>query len=156
MDNFKNLMIGISELRNTLSEVINERVKRIVVKNNKPVSILIPYEEYKTLEKQAKESKEIIGQLGQDITLDNGVQVMVTVSKGDLNEGGLDIKTYVKMKTSGNYKLHFTQHLSNPSVESTYTNEELIDRMKSLYKEDEEVILIDKDKESEEKYEVDK
>ena len=154
MNNFENLMIGLSEVKNILSEVVNNGLTRIIVKNNKPVFVLVPYEEYKALESKAKEGEGLIGRLGQDITLDNDVQVMVTVSKGDLNEGGLAIKTYIKMKTSGDYMLHFNQYLSNPSVESTYTNEELMDMMKSLYKEDEEVISIDKDKESEEKYEI--
>lgn len=156
MNNFENLIIGLSEVKNTLSEVINKNLTKIIVKNNKPVSVLVPYEEYKVLESKAKEGEDIIGRLGQDITLDNGVQVMVTVSKGDLNDSGIAIKTFVKMKTSGTYKLHFTQYLPNPSIESIYTPEELVEMSMKKYKEDKEVILIDKDKESEEKYEIDK
>ena len=82
MSNFENLMIGLSEVKNTLSEVVNNGLTKIIVKNNKPVSVLVPYEEYKVLESKAKEGDEIIGRVGNDITLDNGVQIMVTVSKG--------------------------------------------------------------------------
>lgn len=154
MSNFENLMIGLSEVKNTLSEVVNNGLTKIIVKNNKPVSVLVPYEEYKVLESKAKEGDEIIGRVGNDITLDNGVQIMVTVSKGGINDSGIAIKTFVKMKTSGDYKLHFTQYIPNPSVESTYTPEELAEISINRYKEGKEVILTDKDKESEGKYEV--
>lgn len=154
MSNFENLMIGLSEVKNTLSEVVNNGLTKIIVKNNKPVSVLVPYEEYKVLESKAKEGDEIIGRVGNDITLDNGVQIMVTVSKGGINDSGIAIKTFVKMKTSGDYKLHFTQYIPNPSVESTYTPEELAEISINRYKEGKEVILMDKDKESEGKYEV--
>lgn len=154
MSNFENLMIGLSEVKNTLSEVVNNGLTKIIVKNNKPVSVLVPYEEYKVLESKAKEGDEIIGRVGNDITLDNGVQIMVTVSKGGINDSGIAIKTFIKMKTSGDYKLHFTQYIPNPSVESTYTPEELAEISINRYKEGKEVILMDKDKESEGKYEV--
>lgn len=154
MSNFENLMIGLSEVKNTLSEVVNNGLTKIIVKNNKPVSVLVPYEEYKVLESKAKEGDEIIGRVGNDITLDNGVQIMVTVSKGGINDSGIAIKTFVKMKTSGDYKLHFTQYIPNPSVESTYTPEELAEISINRYKEGKEIILTDKDKESEGKYEV--
>lgn len=154
MSNFENLMIGLSEVKNTLSEVVNNGLTKIIVKNNKPVSVLVPYEEYKVLESKAKEGDEIIGRVGNDITLDNGVQIMVTVSKGGINDSGIAIKTFVKMKTSGDYKLHFTQYIPNPSVESTYTPQELAEISINRYKEGKEVILTDKDKESEGKYEV--
>ncbi len=154
MSNFENLMIGLSEVKNTLSEVVNNGLTKIIVKNNKPVSVLVPYEEYKVLESKAKEGDEIIGRVGNDITLDNGVQIMVTVSKGGINDSGIAIKTFIKMKTSGDYKLHFTQYIPNPSVESTYTPEELAEISINRYKEGKEVILTDKDKESEGKYEV--
>lgn len=154
MSNFENLMIGLSEVKNTLSEVVNNGLTKIIVKNNKPVSVLVPYEEYKVLESKAKEGDEIIGRVGNDITLDNGVQIMVTVSKSGINDSGIAIKTFIKMKTSGDYKLHFTQYIPNPSVESTYTPEELAEISINRYKEGKEVILTDKDKESEGKYEV--
>lgn len=154
MSNFENLMIGLSEVKNTLSEVVNNGLTKIIVKNNKPVSVLVPYEEYKVLESKAKEGDEIIGRVGNDITLDNGVQIMVTVSKGGINDSGIAIKTFIKMKTSGDYKLHFTQYIPNPSVESTYTPEELAEISINRYKEGKEIILTDKDKESEGKYEV--
>lgn len=125
--NLEDVMIGVSEFKAKVNEIINNKLSKIIVKNNKPVSVVLPYEEYIALKEQAEDSKNILGRMGQDITLDNGVQVMVAVSKDD---SGICTKTYIKMKTSGDYKLHFTHHLSNPNIESTYTTEELVNQMR--------------------------
>lgn len=131
INNLQDLMIGVSEFKAKVNEIINNKLTKIIMKNNNPVSVVLPYEEYVALKEQSEEGKNIVGRMGQDITLDNGVQVMVAVAKED---GGLCIKTYIKMKTSGDYKLHFTQHLGNPSVESTYTTDELVSMMQKRMK----------------------
>lgn len=127
MKNLKNLMISISEFKAQLSEIIKNKGTKVIVKNNEPVAVIMPYDEYiYTIEKK-EESEKIIGQMGQDITLDNGVQMMVTVSKEDKN---LCIKTYIKMKTTGDYKLHFTQYLGMPNSDEALTTKEIIDSYK--------------------------
>lgn len=126
INNLQDLMIGVSEFKAKVNEIINNKLTKIIMKNNNPVSVVLPYEEYIALKEQAEEGKNIIGRLGQDITLDNGVQIMVTVNK---EEEGFCIKNYIKMKTSGDYKLDFTQHHGTPSVEKTYTVDELISMM---------------------------
>lgn len=121
MKNLKDLMISISELKVQMSEIIKNKVTKVIVKNNEPVAVIIPYAEYI---ERAKDS-ERIEQIGQDITLQNGVQMMVTVSKE--KDDSLCIKTYVKMKTTGDYKLHFTHHIGTPTIESTMTTKEIIE-----------------------------
>lgn len=125
-NNLQDLMIGVSDFKAKVNEIINNRLTKIIVKNNSPVSVVLPYDEYIALKEQAEEGKNIIGRMGQDITLDNGVQIMATISKED---GGFCIKNYIKMKTSGDYKLDFTQHHCTPSIESTYTINELVEMM---------------------------
>lgn len=122
----KNLMIGISEFKAKINEIINNNLTKIILKNNKPVSVVLPYNEYIALKEQAEENANNLSRVGQDIVLSNGVPVMVTVSKDD---DSLCVKTYVKMKTTGDYKLHFTHRLGNPIPESVYTAEELTQRM---------------------------
>ena len=121
MKNLKDLMISISEFKVQMSEIIKNKVTKVIVKNNEPVAVIMPYAEYI---ERAKDS-ERIEQIGQDITLQNGVQMMVTVSKE--KDDSLCIKTYVKMKTTGDYKLHFTHHIAMPTIESTMTTKEIIE-----------------------------
>ena len=121
MKNLKDLMISISEFKVQMSEIIKNKVTKVIVKNNEPVAVIMPYAEYI---ERAKDS-ERMEQIGQDITLQNGVQMMVTVSKE--KDDSLCIKTYVKMKTTGDYKLHFTHHIGMPTIESTMTTKEIIE-----------------------------
>lgn len=130
MKNLEGMMIGLSEFKSKLSEVINNSLTKVIVKNNTPVSVVLPYDEYLALKKQAEDNQSNICRIGQDITMNNGVPLMVTVNKED---NGLCIKTYIKMKTSGDYKLHFTQHLGSPTTETMYTTDELIDKMHKEY-----------------------
>lgn len=121
MKNLKDLMISISEFKVQMSEIIKNKVTKVIVKNNEPVAVIMPYAEYI---ERAKDS-ERIEQIGQDITLQNGVQIMVTISKE--KDDSLCIKTYVKMKITGDYKLHFTHHIGMPTIESTMTTKEIIE-----------------------------
>lgn len=127
--NLKDLTIGISQCKAQLSEIIKGQTKKVVMKNNEPVAVVIPYDEYTKMKQNSDESKKIMGRLGQDIVLNNGVQIMVNVVK----EGDSDvvIKTYVKMKTSGEYKLFFSQYFTQPSIDETLTIDEIIERMNS-------------------------
>lgn len=132
MKNLKDLMISISEFKGQLSEVIKNGLTKVIVKNNEPVAVIMPYTEYIKNIEDAEGASKLLGRLGQDITLDNGVQMMVSVSKED---GGICIKTYIKMKASGDYKLHFTQHLGNPNIEETMTTQEILEYYKMKTKE---------------------
>lgn len=127
INNLQDLMIGVSDFKAKVNEIINNNLTKIIVKNNNPVSVVMPYEEYVALKAQAEEGKNIVSRMGQDITLDNGVQAMVTVGKDD---DGICTKTYIKMKTTGNYKLHFTHRLSAPPVEAQYETDELVAMMR--------------------------
>ncbi|WP_300449452.1 hypothetical protein [Fusobacterium sp.] len=122
MKNLEEIMIGISEFKKNVSEIINNKMTRIIMKNNKPMSIIMPYEEYNFL----KNNKNI-GNLGQDITLDNGVQMKIEINRtNEKSDNRIEIEVYIKMKTSNEYKLYSTQILTCPRIESTYTQDELI------------------------------
>lgn len=123
INNLENLMISISEVKKKLSEVINDRMTKIIVKNNTPVSVIMPYTEYTELLNEKNEKQQNLQSVGQEITLKNGVKVMVCVEHTDED---IIIKTFKKMKTSGDYKLHFTQTMSIPSYEETLTTDELM------------------------------
>lgn len=122
MPNIEKMMISISEVKKQLSEVVNKQLTKIIIKNNMPLSAIMPYEEYLSLVNGAEEVQKQLRSVGQEITLPNGVKVMVCV---EYNENDLIIKTYKKMKTSGDYSLHYTQSMSHPSYESTLTTDEL-------------------------------
>lgn len=135
INNLQGLMIGVSEFKSKLNEIINNRLTKIIMKNNVPMSVVLPYDEYVALKEQAKEGQNIIGRMGQDITLDNGVQIMTTIAKED---EGFCIKYYIKMKTSGEYKLEFTHHHCNPSPDSNCTEAERFAMFQELLKNREE------------------
>lgn len=124
--NLKELMISISELKKELSEIISKKMTKVIIKNNEPVSIIMPYSEYVKINENIEDNQKLLNEIGQDITLSNGVQIKVCVETG-INkpfDEDIAIKTYIKMKTSGEYKLHYTLHLSPPSKEQTLTIEE--------------------------------
>lgn len=120
--NLENIMISISEIKKQLSEVVNKGMTKIIVKNNVPLSVIMPYNDYMKMTKNVNDVTAQLKSVGQEITLSNGVQVMVCVEH---NQEDLIIKTFKKMKTTGDYKLHFTHTMSHPSYEETLTVEEL-------------------------------
>lgn len=114
--NLTELMISLTDFKKQVSDIVSKKSTKVIIKNNEPVSIFMPYSEYVS-------SADTIKATGEDITLSNGVIIKVCV---ETEKDQLAIKTYVKMKTSGEYKLHFTQYMSNPNVEQTLTNEEVM------------------------------
>ncbi|PLS19237.1 prevent-host-death family protein [Bacillus sp. M6-12] len=116
LPNLKELMISLTDFKKQIPDIITKKSTKVIIKNNEPVSIFMPYEQYLSM-------NEVIKATGEDITLSNGVVVKVCVEQED---NQIAIKTYLKMKTSGEYKLHFTQYLGNPNVEQTLTTEELV------------------------------
>lgn len=114
--NLSELMISLTEFKKQISEVISKKATKVIIKNNEPVSIFMPYSEYVSM-------AGMVHATGEDITLSNGVVIKVCV---ETEKDQLAVKTYVKMKTSGEYKLHFTNYISNPNVEQTLTNEEMM------------------------------
>lgn len=122
LPNLENVMISISEIKKQLSEVVNKSMTKVIVKNNMPVSVIMPYDNYVEMTKNENDFQTQLKSVGQEVTLSNGVQVMVCVEH---TQDEIIIKTFKKMKTTGDYKLHFTQRMSHPSYEETLTTEEL-------------------------------
>lgn len=116
--NLNELMISLTDFKKQISDIISKKSTKVIIKNNEPVSIFMPYSEYLSME-------NIIKSTGEDIALPNGVTVKVCVEVEE--KGDIAIKTYIKMKTSGEYKHHFTQYLGAPHVEQTLTTEEIIE-----------------------------
>lgn len=114
--NLTELMISLTEFKKQISDLISKKATKVIIKNNEPVSIFMPYSEYVSM-------ASVIHATGEDITLSNGVVIKVSV---ETEKDQIAIKTYVKMKTSGEYKLLFTNYMGNPSVEQTLTNEEIM------------------------------
>lgn len=136
--NLSELMISLSDFKSQLSEIVSNKKTKVILKNNEPVSVIMPYDEYVALNENVGDTKKLLKRVGQDITLNNDVQVMVCVELGTDKYAPDDmaVKTYLKMKTSGDYKLHHTLHLSPPSIEQTLTIEELMDYYKFKPNED--------------------
>ncbi|MDF9599117.1 type II toxin-antitoxin system Phd/YefM family antitoxin [Bacillus cereus] len=119
--NLHQLIISLTDFKKKITDIINKKETKVIMKNNEPIAVFMPYSEYHSMDNQIKST-------GEDITLPNGVQIKVVVdTKGDdIFRDTIIIKTYIKMRTSGEYKLHFTQHLSAPDAESNLTSEEYI------------------------------
>lgn len=117
------LTISISKLKGKLPEIVLNKETKIIVKNNEPVSAIMPYEDYLQAHENIENSKKKFAGLGQDITLNNGVQMMVVMEIEP--NGDIATKYYVKLKTSGDYKLHYTFRMSPPNKETALTIEEL-------------------------------
>lgn len=113
--NLSEIMVSITDFKKDLSDIIKKRQTKVIVKNNEPVSIIMPYDEYVS-------GEQTIRGTGEVVRLSNGVDVKVLVAE---ENGSVVTKTYLKMKNSDEFKLHFTHSMSNPSVEQTMTNEEL-------------------------------
>lgn len=144
-------MISFTDFRKQLSEIVSNMKTKIIVKNNEPVAVLVPYSEYialsegnegyqKMLNEKEKEQQKMLKGIGQDITMNNGVQIMVVVEKGTtgLDEGNIITKTFIKMKTSGDYKLYHEHHLSSPIDDANLTNEERYEYYRKSRSEKEE------------------
>lgn len=114
--NLTDLMMSVTDFKKNLSEIIKEKKTKVIVRNNEPVSIVMPYDEFLS-------GQQAIKGTGEVIRLSNGVHIKVLVEE---EEGNLVTRTYMKMKNSDEYKLHFTHSMSNPSVEQTLTNAELV------------------------------
>jgi len=126
IQNLDNLMVSASEVKKELPEIMTKQMTKVIVKNNTPVSVIMPYTEYIAMNEGRLEEQKQLSEIGEDMTLVNGVQVKIVAEQGSsFSADDLVIKLYVKMKSSGDYKLHFTYNMCPPSREQTLTIEEL-------------------------------
>jgi len=82
--------------------------------------------------------ENVLKSTGDDIVLPNGVtiKVCVEVEEKEMSKfSDIVIKTYIKMKTSGEYKLYFTQHLGSPDQSQVLTNDEIMQQYTMKTKE---------------------
>jgi len=121
-------MVSASEVKVELPEIMSKKMTKVIVKNNTPVSVIMPYDEYVAMNENLDEGQRQLAKVGQDITLNNGVQIMVVPEVGvsKFSPDDISIKLYIKMKTSGDYKLHHTFSISPPSKEQSLTTEEML------------------------------
>lgn len=116
-------MIGITELKKNLSYVVDNSEKMLIVKNNTPVSVLVPYGEYIILsatndevKKLMIETNERMVRMGQDIDLE-GLQVLVTTEVGGMfGSKDLVLKTHYKIPGTDDYRHYHTFSLGRPYV----------------------------------------
>lgn len=126
LNNLENVMIGVTEVRKELPEIINTKQTKVIIKNNVPVSVVMPYEEYVTLNEGKEEAKNRMVRMGQNIRMNNDTQVLVVAGVGgNFDKDDLCIKVMVKMMNSDEYKLLHTFNMGQPHIDQTMTNEEL-------------------------------
>lgn len=125
--NLAELMISLTDFKKQIPDIITKKSTKVVIKNNEPVSIFMPYADYVSQQNMIKST-------GEDITLENGVtiKVCVEINNQEPFKGDISIKTYIKMQTSGEYKLFFTQNLGAPDVTQTLTTEEMMKQYKMI------------------------
>lgn len=116
MKNLDELLISISDFKTHLSEIIKDKQTRVIVKNNRPVSVIMPYGEY--IRESIISDTENGMENGREMLLSNGVKVKVVVSL-DAENGKVVTKVWAKSRYSSGYKLNHAFHLGYPSVEST-------------------------------------
>ena len=137
IQNLDGLMVSASEVKKELPEIMTKQMTKVIVKNNVPVSVIMPYDEYVAMNENQEETKSRMVRMGQNFTMDNGVEVMVVTGIGTegLSKDGLSIKMFYKMKNSDDLKLFHTFNISAPSVEGTYTSKEMWDMCEARTKE---------------------
>jgi len=138
IQNLDGLMVSASEVKKELPEIMTKQLTKVIVKNNAPISVIMPYDEYVAMNENQEENKTRMVRMGQNFTMGNGVEVMVIAGVGIGNfEDDLCIKMFYKMKNSDELKLFHTFNIGAPSVESTYTNQEMWDMYEAKNKEKE-------------------
>ena len=126
IQNLDGLMVSASEVKKELPEIMTKQMTKVIVKNNAPISVIMPYDEYVAMNENQEETKSRMVRMGQNFIMNNGVEVMVVAGVGIGNfEDDLCIKMFYKMKNSDELKLFHTFNIGSPSVESTYTNQEM-------------------------------
>lgn len=112
----RDVMISLSEFKKEVSNLIEKKATKIIVKNNEPVAVMMSYDDYEDLLSGHKTP-------GETFILSNGVKVKIVVTEE--NEE-IVTKTYIQMKNSDEFKLFFTHGMTIPKVEQTLTPEELV------------------------------
>lgn len=126
--NLKEIMISLTDFKKQLSEIMTTKQTKIIVKNNEPTTIVMPYDDYVILNNNIDNFQNEINSVGESIILSNGVEVKVVVTvekKGNYED--LVTKMYIKMKTSGEWKEHHSYSMSAPSYEQTLTTQEIME-----------------------------
>ena len=128
LQNLNELMISASDVKKELPEIMSNQITKLIVKNNVPVSVIMPYSDYLTMAVNDNE-EEIISKMimmGQGFTMNNGVEVLVTAGiGGTFSKDDLVIKVFHKMKNSDDLKLFHTFNIGSPSIELTMTTDEI-------------------------------
>jgi len=138
IQNLDGLMVSASEVKKELPEIMAKQMTKVIVKNNAPVSVIMPYDEYVAMNENQEETKSRMVRMGQNFTMNNGVEVIVVAGVGIGNfEDDLCLKMFYKMKNSDELKLFHTFNIGAPSIEGTYTNQEMWDMYEAKNKEKE-------------------
>lgn len=114
--NLTDLMISVTDFKKQIADIMNQKKTKVIVRNNEPVSIILPYEEYRDMSGAIKAT-------GEPFVLPNGVIMKVLV---EVENEQIAIKQYIKMKSTAEWKLHFTQYMGHPRPEETMTNDEIM------------------------------
>lgn len=114
--NLTDLMISVTDFKKQIADIMKNKKTKVIVRNNEPVSIIMPYADYQDMTGAIKST-------GEPFVLPNGVVMKVLV---EVEPEQIAIKQYIQMKSTGEWKLHFTQYMGQPRPETAMTNEEIM------------------------------
>lgn len=114
--NLSELMISVTDFKKQIADIMKNKKTKVIIRNNEPVSIILPYEEYQDM-------SGAIRATGEPFVLPNGVVMKVLAEVG---KEQIAIKQYIQIKSTGEWKLHFTQYMGHPRPEEAMTNDEIM------------------------------
>lgn len=118
--NLKEATVGASEVKRELSDIMTEEQTRIIMKNNKPTSVIMPYSKYVQLVASDEKRDELIQDFGTEVNMGNGT-VMTVVASKTTDFGGrpeLVVRVLYKTEHHSQYVEHYTMRLNAPFLET--------------------------------------
>ena len=114
--NLTDLMISVTDFKKQIADIMKNKKTKVIVRNNEPVSIIMPYADYQDMTGAIKST-------GEPFVLPNGVVMKVLV---EVDNEQIAIKQYIQMKSTGEWKLHFTNYMGHPRPEEAMTTDEIM------------------------------
>lgn len=114
--NLTELMISVTDFKKQIADIMKNKKTKVIVRNNEPVSIIMPYGDYQDMSGAIKAT-------GEPFVLPNGVVMKVLM---EVENEQIAIKQYIQMKSTAEWKLHFTQYMGHPRPEEAMTNDEIM------------------------------
>lgn len=128
--NLQEQLLGVSECKEGLSKIVSEGQTKIITRNSKLASIIMPYDEYTKLQESAEAKQLPLHSTGESIVLPNG-SIVKTMTEVDIPGGCLHINLYQKMQM-GDWNLNYTLTIPFPHLRTSFTIPELMELYSDL------------------------